>query len=296
MLRTSFLLLMTLSSILFAAPALPENRLISTDWLADHLQTGKLHIVDLRADIKDYWAGHIPGAVYFNVEALRLADHGVPVKLTQPEILAAMLGEMGIDRDTAVIIYSEGGDYKAPYLLWALDYLGHKSVGIMDGGYGKWMKEKKPTTQDYPAITPVTYPLPRELVRSARADLDEVKHAVTFNDEMIVDVRPVKAYTGEEGTWKRKGHIAGSISHFWGEDLNPDGTWKSKDELIAAYTAQDITWDKKIIVSCGQGLMSAHAYFTLKYVLGFAQVKNYDGGFNEWSNIEALPVETGMPK
>jgi thiosulfate/3-mercaptopyruvate sulfurtransferase len=172
-------------------------------------------------------------------------------------------------------------------------------VGILDGGYGKWVLEKRKVTQDYPIIEPVAYgsPLvPLDINKDVRAELDEVKHAVMYNDEMIVDVRPVKAYTGEEGTWKRKGHISGSLNRFWGEDLNKDGTWRSKDELTAAYAAQGITWDKKIIVSCGQGMMSAHAYFTLKYVMGFPQVKNYDGGFNEWSSIEALPVETGMPK
>jgi len=197
MLRTLFILsVLALNTFSSGTPALPENRLISTDWLADHLQTEKLRIVDMRSDIKDYWAGHIPGAVYFHVEALRLADHRVPVKLTQPGILAAMLGEMGIYRDTAVIIYSEGGDSKAPYLLWALDYLGHKQVGIQDGGYGKWKQEKKKVTQDYPTIEPVVYALPGEFDKAVRAELDEVKHAVAFDDEMIVVVRPVKAYTG----------------------------------------------------------------------------------------------------
>jgi thiosulfate/3-mercaptopyruvate sulfurtransferase len=109
----------------------------------------------------------------------------------------------------------------------------------------------------------------------------------------LLDVRPAELYTGEKGFWKRKGHIKGAINHFWGEDLKDDGSWKSKEELTGAYEKLGATPDTTIIVSCGQGLMSAHAYFTLKYILGYPKVKNYDGGFNQWSNIDELPVEVG---
>ncbi len=110
---------------------------------------------------------------------------------------------------------------------------------------------------------------------------------------ILLDVRPAELYTGEKGFWKRKGHIKGAIHHFWGEDLNDDGTWKSKEELTRAYEEIGATPDKTIIVSCGQGLMSAHTYFALKYILGYPRVENYDGGFNQWSSIDELPVEVG---
>lgn len=286
-------------AVAFVIPVLseePPSKLVSTEWLDENLSKENLRVIDVRGEIKDYWQGHIPGAVYLNPEAMRLADHGVPVKLTPPEASAIMLGKMGVDEKTMIVVYSEQNDYKATYLIWALDFLGHSSFGILDGGFDKWQKEKRPVTQDYPMINPVRYALPSKLNEEVRATLEEVKELVNTDSGVLLDVRPVQLYTGEKGFWKRNGHIKGAINHFWGEDLEDDGTWKNKDELKQAYEKLGVTQDKTIIVSCGQGLMSAHTYFTLKYILDYPNVKNYDGGFNEWSNIDQLPVETEFGK
>ncbi len=285
--------------ILFIVPVLsqePPSKLVNTEWLEDNLSKENLRIIDIRDDIKDYWQGHIPGAVYFSPGAMRLSDGGVPVKLMPPEALAIMLGKMGVNEKTMVIVYAEQGDYKAPYLIWALDYLGHTSATILEGGFDKWQKEKRPVTQDYPKIIPAKYNLPSKLNEEIRAKLQEVKGIVNKGGALLLDVRPLQMYTGEKGFWKRNGHIKGAINHFWGEDLRDDGTWKSKEDLKKAYEEIGATLDKTIIVSCGQGLMSAHSYFTLKYILSYPKVKNYDGGFNEWSNLDELPVETGLGK
>jgi thiosulfate/3-mercaptopyruvate sulfurtransferase len=287
------LVLMTSLVVPISAEELP-SKLVSTEWLSDSLSKGNLRIIDIRGSVRDYWQGHIPGAVYFNPEVIRLADNGVPVKLMPPEALAIMLGKMGVNEKTLIVVYAEQNDFKAPYLIWALDYLGHPSAAILEGGFGKWQKEERSVTQDYPKITPVEYPLPLKLHLEVRAKLEEVKKVVSSGGAVLLDVRPTEMYTGEKGDWKRKGHIKGAINHFWGEDLNQDGTWKSKEDLKKAYEELGATPDKLIITSCGQGQMSAHTYFTLKYILGYPQVKNYDGSFNEWSNIEELPVETGL--
>jgi thiosulfate/3-mercaptopyruvate sulfurtransferase len=283
--------------LLAAAPvwaAGHEAKVAPTNWLKNNLTRPDIRLVDVRNSVADYWQNHIPGAVYMNPEVMRLADRGVPVKLMPPEALVVMLGEMGIDPNTMVLIYTEKGDFKGPYLVWALDYLGHKRAAVMEGGFAKWQNEGLPVTQDYPKIAATTYPLPKRLHREVRASLDEVKTVVASGGALILDVRPVELYTGEKGPWKRKGHIKGSLSRFWGEDLTADGIWKSKVELKAAYEKLGVTPDKQIITSCGQGQMSAHTYFTLKYLLGYQNVSNYDGSFNEWSNIQDLPVETGM--
>jgi thiosulfate/3-mercaptopyruvate sulfurtransferase len=271
-----------------------QHGLVSTDWLKANLGNEKIRIVDVRSNVADYWQGHIPGAVYFHSDAMRLADHGVPVMLMPPEALVIMLGKMGITKNSTVVVYTEKGDFKAAYLVWALDYLGHKSSVLLEGGFGKWQKEENPVTQDYPAIVARHYGKPAKLNKEVRASLDDVKKVVMSGGAVLLDVRTVDLYTGEKGAWKRKGHIKGALSRFWGEDLKEDGTWKEKEELMAIYAKLGAMPDKPVIASCGQGQMSAQTYVTLKYVLGFKNVKNYDGSFNEWSNIPDLPIETGM--
>jgi thiosulfate/3-mercaptopyruvate sulfurtransferase len=269
-------------------------KIVTTQWLHNNLGRPDIRIVDMRDSVTNYWQSHIPGAVYMHPEAMRLADHGVPVKLMPPEALVIMLRKMGVDPKAMVVVYTEKGDFKGPYLAWAFDYLGHKRVAVMEGGFAKWQKEEFPVTQDYPKIVAKKYPLPKTFHREVRASLDEVKKVVASGGAVILDVRPVELYTGEKGPWKRKGHIKGSLSRFWGEDLTVDGLWKEKAELRAAYEKLGVTPDKQIITTCGQGQMSAHTYFTLKYLLGYPYVKNYDGSFNEWSNIDDLQVRTGM--
>ncbi|MFB0509705.1 MAG: sulfurtransferase [bacterium] len=286
--------------VVLAIPAMAQetsSKLVSTEWLWLQItqQKENLRIIDVRDSIKHYWQGHIPGAVYFSPEAMRLADHGVPVKLMPSEALAIMLQKMGINERSMVVVYTEQGDYKAPYLVWALDYIGHPYSAVLDGGFEKWQSEARPVTQDYPKIKPTRVRLPLKLQAEVRANLDEVEQFVKKGDTGVVllDVRPVKLYTGEAGPWKRKGHIKGAKNHFWGLDLKADGTWKNKEDLKNDYEQLGASPDKLIIVSCGQGQMSAHSYFTLKHILGYPRVKNYDGSFNEWSNIENLPIETG---
>lgn len=275
--------------IVIAQEEIPK--LVNTDWLASRLSIVDLRIIDTRDTVTSYWLEHIPGAVYLSPDAIRWPDQGVPVKLMPAKDFANLLGRLGINNKTTVVIYSEQGDYKAPYLLWALDYIGHTKSAILDGGWTKWKSENRPTSQDYPKITPTSY-IPKTN-KNVRAELNEVNSAVSNNSAVIIDVRPADLYSGEKGNWKRKGHIKGSINHFWSLDLNDDGTWKSKDELKKIYEAIGATPDKNIIVSCGQGQMSAHTYFALKHILGYPNVKNYDGGFNEWSNDESLPIEVG---
>lgn len=290
-------LLLLLLTIFYIYPAFPQNspsKIVSVKWLLDNLFKENIRIIDIRTSVRDYWEGHIPGAVYFSSESMRLADHGVPGKLIPSEILANMLGKMGIDEKTEVVVYSEGNDFKATYLIWALDYIRHNNAVLLDGGFERWKKEGGKITQDYPQIKPVKYRLPSAFLKGVRASLEEVKKVVSKGGAVILDVRPVELYTGEKGSWKRNGHIKGAINHFWAEDLKEDGTWKSKEELKEVYERLGVTPDKEIIVSCGQGQMSSHTYFTLKYILGYPEVKNYDGSFNEWSNIDELPVETGM--
>ncbi|GIX08089.1 MAG: sulfurtransferase [Candidatus Poribacteria bacterium] len=279
--------------ILSGATELPANKVVSTEWLQAHLEAPDLRIVDVRGDVIPYWEGHIPGAVYLNPETLRLPHRGVPVMLLDPELLAEKLGALGITPETNVVVYTETGDYKAPFLIWALDYIGHDRAAVLEGGFGKWVAEGRPVTQDYPTIEPTEYPEPKQVRDELRTTLEEMLHVYRDPEVAKLDVRATPLYTGERGFWKRNGHVPGFKGHFWGDDLNPDGTWKSVEELQQAYAALGVTPEKRIVVMCGQGLMSAHAYFTLRYILGYPNVENYDGGYHEWVAHDDLPVVTG---
>jgi len=267
------------------------SKLVDTDWLAASYGKLEVRIIDMRPDIRDYWTLHLPGALYLNPESLRWPESGVPVKLMPVEALAELLGNMGIGSNTVVVLYSEKNGFLPLYLLWALDYLGHKNVGLLDGGFERWKTEKRFLTQDYPTkIKAVTYPVPKRLHSEVRASLQEVKDSLG-KDVVLVDARPQETYLGEKGAWKRRGHLPGALNHFWNADLAADGSWKSKEELLDDYKALGVTPGKKVIVYCGSGQMSSHTYFVLKHILGYPSVKNFDGGFGEWSNDPALPVE-----
>jgi thiosulfate/3-mercaptopyruvate sulfurtransferase len=268
-------------------------RLVGPEWLAENMAREDVRIVDLRGDIRDYWESHIPGAVFLDHSAIRWPERGVPVKLMPPPALSLLLGSMGIRKTTMVVIYSEINHYRATCLAWALDYIKHASWAILEGGFERWKKDNRALSKDYPQIKPVEYGLPKAFDEDIRVTLDEVKGR-DVSKTILLDVRPADLYSGEKGNWKRKGHIKGAVHHFWAWDLRENGLWKNREELLKAYSELGVTPDKTIIVSCGQGQMSSHTYFTLKYILGFAKVGNYDGGFQEWSNIDSLPVESGL--
>ena len=268
-----------------------EEKFVRADWLSANLDNPDIRIIDLRGDLRDYWEAHIPGAVFLDSEALRWPDRGVPGKLMAADALARLLGEMGISRKTKIIVYSEINHYRAAYFVWALDALKHKSWAVLENGFAAWKRNALATTQDYPRIKAVRYEFTGDVDPDVRATTEEVRTRKP-DRTVLLDVRPVELYSGEKGTWKRKGHIPGAVNHVWVQDLNNDGTWKDLEVLKKAYSDLGVVPEKLIYVSCGQGQMSSHTYLTLKYVLGFPRVKNYDGSFNEWSNNDALPVET----
>lgn len=281
-------------TLLFCLPVHPQgmpSKLVKADWLASTYGKLEVRVIDLRPDIRDYWTSHLPGAVYLNPEALRWPENGVPVKLMPVSALTQLLGQMGVTPETPVVLYSEKNGFMPLYLLWALEYLGHKDCALLDGGFENWKAEGRFLTQDYPTkIRPVVYPVPQKLRAEVRASLSEVKQS-RGPGFLVIDSRPFESYSGEKGTWNRRGHIPGAVNHFWNTDLNADGSWKSKEQLGEVYAALGATPDKKIIVYCGSGQMSSHTYFVLKHILGYPWVKNYDGGFNEWSTDAQLGVE-----
>jgi thiosulfate/3-mercaptopyruvate sulfurtransferase len=298
-LKSSALVLMFLITILIhpvLSPAQTQeaqrtvDKVVRAEWLAANLNNPNVRLIDMREEIRLYWESHIPGALYLDSAALRWPDQGIPGKLIPAKALVSLLGQMGIRPNTLVVIYTEINNYRGTHLIWALDYIGHKSSAILEGGFDGWKKAVRPITQDYPSIKPVEYPLPSKLNEEIRATTGELikRNPAT---SALIDTRPPDLFSGEKGAWKRKGHILGAIPHFWAIDLKTDGSWLALDVLERGYASLGVTPDKTIYVYCGQGQMASHVYFTLHYLLGFPKVKNYDGSFSEWSNRDDLAVE-----
>ena len=276
----------------------PSPRLISTGELATlfALRDSSVTVIDARNDYTLYLEGHIPRAVYLNVEELRAADRGVPNKILGLASYAALFSRLGVGLDRPVVIYSAGEtrDIDATYVAWILQGLGHPSIALLDGGFGKWSVENRTVTRRYPAVDPTTF-APAGFAPD-RATLEEVRAALSDRDVVIVDARNPDQYAGRAGAQLRRGHIPGAINHFWQGDLSTADfatVWKRNDQLHASYEAQGIVSDKTIIAYCNGGLESSHVYFALHNMLGYPRVRVYDGSFTEWSERLELPIKTG---
>jgi len=286
-------------TILLVWAALAQSpRLISTADLSASFgqRDSGVTVIDARNDYTLYLEAHLPRAVYLNVEELRAADRGVPNKVLGLPSYAALFSRLGIRLDRPVVVYSAGEtrDIDATYLAWILQGLGHSSVSVLDGGFGKWSVENRPVTRRYPAVEPTTF-APAGFTPD-RAMREDVQAGLGAPGVVIVDARTPDQYAGRAGAQLRRGHVPGAVNHFWQGDLTKVDfatVWKSREELRASYAAQGITADKTIIAYCNGGLESSHVYFALHNVLGYPRVRVYDGSFTEWSERVELPVKTG---
>jgi thiosulfate/3-mercaptopyruvate sulfurtransferase len=270
-------------------------RLIETGELIALVGHPSVRIVDMRTSLSDYLKAHLPNAIYFHSETLQVPRNGIPAQSLDRIFLERLLGEyLSISNDMSVIIYSEKSNPNATYLAWALDFLGHKRVGIVNGGWEKWVFEKLPTTQNYPSLSPKKFF--GKVIRESLAEKQWVRDRLSARDVVIVDARPPKQYSGEEGEEIRKGHIPGARNIFWettleGEEIK---TWKKRADLETLFSESGIVRGKEIIVYCRTGREASHLYFTLKYVLGFPNVHLYRGSWVEWSADRNLPIKIGM--
>jgi len=276
----------------------PAPRLISTGELASLFaqRDSSITVIDARNDYTLYLEGHIPRAVYLNVEELRAADRGVPNKILGLASYAALFSRLGVGPDRPVVIYSAGEtrDIDATYVAWILQGLGHPSIALLDGGFGKWSVENRTVTRRYPAVEPTAF-APAGFAPD-RATLEDVRAALSDRDVVIVDARNPEQYAGRAGAQLRRGHIPGAVNHFWQGDLSTADfatVWRRSEQLHASYEAQGIVSDKTIIAYCNGGLESSHVYFALHNMLGYPRVRVYDGSFTEWSERLELPVKAG---
>jgi thiosulfate/3-mercaptopyruvate sulfurtransferase len=276
------------------AATLP-NVLVTTDWVAQHATDAGVRVVEVDVDTTAYDQGHVPGSAGWNWTT-ELCDTVVRDIVPMAK-LEALLGRTGIDNKTAIVLYGDNNNWFAAWAFWQLKVYGHEDVRIMDGGRKKWLAEGRELSTEKPAFPTVTYKS-KAPDNSLRAFLPEVQQAMKTKSAALVDVRSPQEFTGEilsppglPETCQRGGHIPGAKSIPWGKNCNDDGTFKNFEELRALYSAQGINGDQPVIAYCRIGERSSLTWFALKHLLGFNNVKNYDGSWTEWGNLVGAPVE-----
>jgi len=274
------------------------SALVSTDWVAAHLNDPGVRIVESNEDPLLYSAGHVPGAV--QIDWTRDLNDPLRRDYLQRAEFEALMSRSGITPDTLVVFYGDKSNWWAAYALWVFLLFGHTNVKLMDGGRAKWELEARPLTRDVPRYPATSYRTHERDDRTIRAFRSQVLEHVEAGLP-LVDVRSPGEFTGEklhmpdypqEGAL-RGGHIPGAQSVPWARAVNTeDGTFKPADELRAIYEGEKgLNAEQDIIAYCRIGERSSHTWFVLTYLLGYPHVRNYDGSWTEWGNLVGVPIE-----
>lgn len=280
----------------FAQYANPE-RLVTTGWLQENLGRDGLVVVESDEDVLLYETGHIPGAVKIDWHT-ELNDR-VRRDFVDGAGFAALLSAKGITRDDTVVIYGDKNNWWAAYALWIFSLFGHDDVRLLDGGRDKWIAEKREFTTEVPTRTPTNYPIVDRDDSRLRAFRDDV---LAHLGNPLIDVRSPEEFTGErtsapaypeEGAL-RAGHIPSAQNVPWGKAVADDGTFRTLAELNALYrNGAGLTDGDQVIAYCRIGERSSHTWFVLQHLLGFENVRNYDGSWTEWGSLVGAPIVTG---
>jgi thiosulfate/3-mercaptopyruvate sulfurtransferase len=273
------------------------DALVETDWLESHLEDPAVRVIEVDEDTTAYEKGHIPRSIAWNWNT----DLHAPVgrDFVDQAGLAALLGEAGVGDDTTIILYGGNNNWFAAYAYWLMRYLGASNVKLLNGGRKKWELESRPTTQEVQTPSPTQAKVSGSVNPKIRAFRDYVLERVSKGDAGLVDVRSPEEYRGEklapdhlpQEQAQVPGHIPGAANIPWAKAAKDDGSFKSADELLELYGGQDITADREVIAYCRIGERSSHTWFALTELLGFGDVKNYDGSWTEYGSLVGVPVE-----
>ena len=269
--------------------------LVSTDWLEEHLGDEDIRVIEVDEDSSAYEKGHIRGAVGWNWTTDLHTAVGRDYK--DQDGFAELLGQAGVGAETTVVLYGGNNNWFAAYAYWLLKLRGFDQVKLLDGGRKKWELESRELVTDVPGHAPSEHVFMGEERPQIRAFRDEVLSKVGTSG--FVDVRSPEEFRGEklapdhlpQEQAQVPGHIAGAANIPWVKAANDDGTFKSADELRALYEAEGITADREVIAYCRIGERSSHTWFALQELLGYPNVKNYDGSWTEYGSLVAVPVE-----
>ena len=274
--------------------------LVSTDWVDEHREdTQRIRIVESDEDVLLYETGHIPEAV--KVDWINHLNDPVIRDYVNADRFSDLCSQRGIGNDTTVVFYGDKSNWWACYAFWVFRLYGHKNCLIMDGARAKWQAERRPMSTQVPSYPSASYRAANR-DQAIRAFQDEVQQHMQAG-KPLVDVRSPQEYSGDrthmpeypqEGVL-RGGHIPGAVNVPWARAVNEDGTFKSRDALEQIYVQeQGLRADDQIIAYCRIGERSSHTWFVLTYLLGFENVKNYDGSWTEWGNSVGVPIEKSV--
>jgi thiosulfate/3-mercaptopyruvate sulfurtransferase len=275
--------------------------IVTTQWAAENLGNSNIRFVEVDVDTTQYEQGHLPGAVAFNWQT-QLQDQ-VRRDIISQEDFGALLSKAGVSPNTQVVLYGDNNNWFAAYAFWLFKYYGHENVSLINGGRKKWLDEGRELATDVPNY-PATNYIVTQVNAEYRADRDYIK---TRLDKIgpsgfgLVDVRSVAEYVGDviappgmSETAQRAGHIPGAANIPWAQAVAEDGTFKSREELEALYGNRGITGgNNEIVTYCRIGERSSHTWVALKYILGYENVRNYDGSWTEWGNLIGNPIKKG---
>ena len=269
--------------------------LVDTNWVDQHKNDPKVRVAEVDYDpTANYALGHVPSSVLIDWKA----DINDPLtrNIVTKQACESLLQRVGVNDDTTLVLYGDFNNWFAAFAFWVFKYYGYKDVRLMNGGRKKWLEEDKPVTKDIPSHAKGDFKA-SEPDSSIRVFLRYVRD--TLGSKILVDVRGPKEFTGEilappeypTEHAQRGGHIPGAVNIPWGQAVNEDGTFKSAEELQKLYQSKGVAADKEVISYCRIGERSSHTWFVLKYLLGYPNVKNYDGSWTEWGNMIDNPIE-----
>ncbi|MBI3127373.1 MAG: sulfurtransferase [Candidatus Tectomicrobia bacterium] len=272
--------------------------LVSTQWLADRLNDPNVRVIEVSSSAEDkrYREGHIPGAAWFFWKDLCWDD--TDREFLTPQQMSARLGRIGITHDATLVIYGDPVQF-GTYPFWALTMAGHPRLRLLDGAKTRWKAEGRPMTQEIPSFKPADYKPPKGGDSSMRVGRDEVRANLKKPGRLLLDVRSPEEYSGERvmahGSFdhgaERKGRIPGAVHLFYKELYNADETFKRPEELRAALERAGATPDREVVVYCRLSHRATLAWFAMRHLLGYPDVKIYDGSWTEWGSIVGFPVE-----